>query len=51
MAKSLASHASLLVHLPDVDGLLGLGTQCDEKLVILGAEGHRDKGLVLLDLG
>ena len=51
MAQHLSRHAPLLINLPDVHGLLGLGTQRDQKLVILGAEGHRDEGLVLFDLG
>ena len=50
MAHSLSRHTTILVHLPDVHCLLGFRAQGDQKLVVLGAEGHRHKRLVLLDL-
>ena len=37
------SDASLLINLPDVDCLLRLSTQCDQKLVVLRAESHGDE--------
>ena len=50
VTHGLASDASLLVHLPDIDHLVRLRAQRDEELIVLGAEGHRHEALVLLDL-
>ena len=47
----LRAHVSLLVDLPDVDGLLGLGAERGQKLIVVATESHRDPGFVMLDLG
>lgn len=50
MTHGLAGDATTLVHLPNVDHLVRLRAQSDEKFLVLGAESHRNEALVLLDL-
>ena len=50
MTHSLMREAAQLVHLPNVDVLIRLRTERDEQFLILGAEGHRNEALVLLDV-
>ena len=50
MTHGLAGDTTTLVHLPNVDHLVRLRAQSDEKLLVFGAESHRHEALVLLDL-
>ena len=50
VTHSLMSEAAQFVHLPNVDVLIRLRAQCDEQFLIFGAESHRNKAFVLLDV-